>query len=127
MNAKQAAPCRHAGVPPVAVVEKVAALIEALASDDAFLTSKGISPAEYRSAFPMALEAMRGSQSASNAGVSAYIVLLALFIRRECYVVLALLFCFIEDSLEHVIQAAGLGDDGAADLRGLFQVLSGVD
>ena len=67
MNAKQAAPCRHAGVPPAAVVERVAALIEALASDDAFLTSKGISPAEYRSAFPMALEAMRGSQSASNA------------------------------------------------------------
>jgi len=67
MNAKQAVPCSHAGVPPIAVVEKVSALIEALASDDAFLASKGISPAEYRSAFPIALEAMRGSQSASNA------------------------------------------------------------
>jgi len=58
-------------------------------------------------------------------GVSAYIVLLALFIRRECYVVLALLFCFIEDSLEHVIQAAGLGDDGAADLRGSSRFFPG--
>ena len=66
MNAKQAAPCRHAGVPPSEVIGKVSALIEALAFDEAFLSSKGISSAEYQSALPMVLEAMRGSQSASN-------------------------------------------------------------
>ena len=66
MDAKLAAPCRHAGVPPAPTVEKVSALIEGLAFDEAFLASRGISASEYTSALPMALEAMRGSQSASN-------------------------------------------------------------
>jgi hypothetical protein len=66
MDAKLAAPCRHAGVPPLPVVERVSALIEALASDEEFLAKKGLTTSEYRSALPMALEAMRGSQSASN-------------------------------------------------------------
>ena len=66
MDAKLAAACRHAGVPPSPIVEKVSALIEAIGSDRDFLATKGLSIDEYRSALPMALEAMRGSQSASN-------------------------------------------------------------
>ncbi|WP_128911008.1 hypothetical protein [Granulicella sibirica] len=66
MDAKLAMPCRNAGVPPTPVVEKVSALIEALAFDESFLASRGLSPSEYTAALPMVLEAMRGSQSASN-------------------------------------------------------------
>ncbi len=46
MDAKLAAPCRHAGVPPLPVVERVSALIEALASDEEFLAKKW--PSEKR-------------------------------------------------------------------------------
>ena len=66
MDAKLAAPCRHAGVPPALVVDKVSTIIEALAFDEDFLASKGLSSSEYTAALPMVLEAMRGSQSASN-------------------------------------------------------------
>ena len=68
MKAEQAAPCRHAGAPPEAVVGKVSALIEALGSDAAFLASRGLTPAEYALALPAALESLRGSRSASTSG-----------------------------------------------------------
>lgn len=66
MGAEEAAPCRHAGVPPQTVVESVIRLIRDLGSDDENLLRYGLSAEEYRAAFPVAIEAIRGSMSASN-------------------------------------------------------------
>jgi len=67
MSSERAAPCKHAGTPLPSVVQKVSTVIASLGSDSAFLASKGLTPDEYLSAFPTAIEALRGSQSASNA------------------------------------------------------------
>jgi len=66
LGAEEAAPCRHAGVPPQTVVDSVIRLIRDLGSDDGNLLRYGLSAAEYRTAFPVAIEAIRGSMSASN-------------------------------------------------------------
>lgn len=66
MGAEEAAPCRHAGVPPQTVVDSVIRLIRDLGSDDENLLRYGLSAEEYRAAFPVAIEAIRGSMSASN-------------------------------------------------------------
>lgn len=68
MEAEQAAPCRHTGAPPETVVTRVSGLIQELASDAAFLASRGLTPAEYALALPAALESLRGSRSASTSG-----------------------------------------------------------
>ena len=67
MSAEIAAPCRHAGAPPEAVVVKTVQTIIAIASDEAFLATKGLTPEEYQAALPAAIEALRGRKSASNA------------------------------------------------------------
>lgn len=66
MSAEIAAPCRHVGAPPPAVVERVSLAIQGLAQDASFLAKHGISPAEYDMALPSAVESLRGSMSASN-------------------------------------------------------------
>ena len=66
MAAEEAAPCRHSGVPPQAVVDSVINLIRNLGNDDDNLLRYGLSGEEYRAAFPIAIEAIRGSMSASN-------------------------------------------------------------
>lgn len=66
MSADSAAPCRHVGAPPPAVVERVSTAIQGLAQDAGFLAKHGISPAEYNMALPAAVESLRGSMSASN-------------------------------------------------------------
>ena len=66
MGVEQAAPCRHKGAPPEAVVAQVVRIIEAIGQDDAYLHSRGLSPEEYRLALPVAIEQMRGRSSASN-------------------------------------------------------------
>lgn len=63
-----AAPCRHAGAPAPAVVQRVDHLIQSLVTDTATLARYGLSAEEYRDALPAAIEAARGSMSASNAG-----------------------------------------------------------
>lgn len=68
MGSEQAAPCRHAGAPPEAVVDRVSAVIQELGSDVALLASRGLTPAEYALALPAALESLRGSRSASTSG-----------------------------------------------------------
>jgi hypothetical protein len=68
MEAEQAAPCRHAGAPPEAVVARVSSVIQELGSDAAFLASRGLTSAEYALALPAALESLRGSRSASTSG-----------------------------------------------------------
>ena len=68
MEAEQAAPCRHMGAPPKTVVTRVSDLIQDLASDAAFLASRGLTSAEYSLALPAALESLRGSRSASTSG-----------------------------------------------------------
>jgi hypothetical protein len=65
--ADAAAPCRHVGSPPADVVERAAQAIKALASHPDVLARHGISPSEFSSALPAAIESLRGSMSASNA------------------------------------------------------------
>lgn len=66
MGPDAALPCRHAGVPPRNVVERVSLLIDSLAQDEGFLNAHGISAEEYRSALPLVIESKRGSRSATN-------------------------------------------------------------
>lgn len=55
-------------------MEKVSGVIESLASDTAYLASKGLSVEEYAHALPAAIEKLRGSQSASNADRRSFLV-----------------------------------------------------
>lgn len=66
MSAQTAAPCRHLGAPPDAVIERTVDTILSIASDEAFLTSRGLTRDEYQAALPSAIEALRGSKIASN-------------------------------------------------------------
>jgi hypothetical protein len=66
LGAEDAAPCRHAGVPPQAVVAAVVELIRSLGADDDNLRRYGLTAEEYRASLPAAIETMRGSMSASN-------------------------------------------------------------
>lgn len=66
MGVEQAAPCRHKGDAPEAVVAQVVRIIQTIGEDDAYLHSHGLSPEEYRLALPVAIEQMRGRSAASN-------------------------------------------------------------
>lgn len=66
MGVEQAAPCRHRGAAPDAVVVQVARIIEAIGHDGDYLKLRGLSPEEYRLALPVAIEQMRGRSSANN-------------------------------------------------------------
>jgi hypothetical protein len=68
MAAEDTIPCRHSGAPADSVVQRVATVVSNLANDIQFLASKGLTAEEYQHAFPIALEKLRGSQSASNLG-----------------------------------------------------------
>lgn len=72
-GAEVAAPCRHVGAPPLAVVERTAEAIKSLADHPDVLARYGISASEFASAFPAAVESVRGSMSASNAGRREYL------------------------------------------------------
>ncbi|MGV9334807.1 hypothetical protein [Nocardia sp. NPDC003726] len=65
MSADEAAPCKHAGAPPQFIVDSVSRLIQNLGSDSDLIKRYGLTPAEYRSALPAAIEGLRGSMSAS--------------------------------------------------------------
>lgn len=65
-DAASSAPCRHMGSPPETVVQRAAEAIKALASHPEVLARYGISPSEFSTAFPNAIESIRGSMSASN-------------------------------------------------------------
>ena len=67
MSGEDAAPCRHAGTPPKEVVERVSSLVLELGAEDSLLRSHGLTAEEFNAALPMAIEAIRGSASASNA------------------------------------------------------------
>lgn len=66
MGAEEAAPCRHAGVPPQVVVDGVIRLIKDMGADGDYLRRYGLTPDEYQTALPDAIETMRGSKSAGN-------------------------------------------------------------
>lgn len=66
IGAEPASPCRHVGSPPPAVVERAAEAIRSLATHPDVLARHGISASEFASAFPAAIESVRGSMSASN-------------------------------------------------------------
>ncbi len=66
MSAETAAPCRHAGSPPQAVIDRVAGLIQNLGSEASLIRRYGMTVEEFESALPAAIESMRGSASASN-------------------------------------------------------------
>lgn len=74
MTPAAAAPCRRVGAPPETVVERVAAVVAALASDESFLLSKGLTADEYQRALPAAIERLRGSLAASNSGRRKFLV-----------------------------------------------------
>lgn len=64
---RAAAPCRHVGAPPAAMVARAAEVITSLADHPELLAHYGLSPNEFSSALPSAIESVRGSMSASNA------------------------------------------------------------
>jgi hypothetical protein len=66
MGPEKAVPCRHRGAPPDEVVDRVINLIENVALDEQYLYPRGLSSGEFRLALPVAIERMRGSQSANN-------------------------------------------------------------
>lgn len=67
MGFEQAAPCRHRGAPSDDLVNQVVNLLaRVIARDDALLQSNGLSPEEFKRAFPAAIERIRGSWAASN-------------------------------------------------------------
>ncbi|MEU3716642.1 hypothetical protein [Streptomyces californicus] len=66
MGAEDAAPCRHAGVPPEEVIERIAALIKGLEAEEGLLSRHGLSAEEFREGLPMAIQKVRGSMSAGN-------------------------------------------------------------
>lgn len=62
-----AAPCRHRGAAKPEIVEQLISLLSTtLALDVKYLESHGLSPEEYASALPTAIERLRGSMAASN-------------------------------------------------------------
>ena len=66
MSVEHAAPCRHRGAPPEAVVAQVVRIIQAIGEDDGYLHLRGLSAEEFRLALPVAIEQLRGRSSASN-------------------------------------------------------------
>ena len=66
MGVEEAAPCRHRGAPPDAVVAQVVTIIQRMGEDDAYLRARGLSAEEFGLALPVAIEQMRGRSSASN-------------------------------------------------------------
>lgn len=74
MTAERAAPCRHPGAPPEAIVAKVSSILATLADDDAYLATRGLTTDEYRSALPAAIEQLRGSRAASNSNRRQFLV-----------------------------------------------------
>lgn len=76
MEIEDAAPCRHEGAPPEAIVNRIANLIEALATDATFLGSKGLTPEEYSAALPAAIERVRGGQAARSSTRREYLAAL---------------------------------------------------
>lgn len=68
MLPSSAAPCRHAGAPPQEIVDKVDEMIQKLVTETGVLARYGLTADEYRDALPAAIEAARGSMSASNSG-----------------------------------------------------------
>ncbi|MFD6463812.1 hypothetical protein, partial [Streptomyces roseolus] len=67
MGAEEAAPCRHAGAPPQAIVDNVSKVIQDLGLESDLLGRYGLTTGEYRAALPAAIEGLRGSMSASVA------------------------------------------------------------
>ena len=67
MGFEQAAPCRHRGAPSEHLVDQVVDLLQnVVVKDEAYLRSKGLTCNEFSSAFPAAVERIRGSWAASN-------------------------------------------------------------
>ncbi len=83
MSAEIAAPCRHIGAPPDAVIEKTVQTILSISQDEAFLSQRGLTPEEYRSALPAAIEAIRGSKSASNSDRRRFLTAMFEEMRRQ--------------------------------------------
>lgn len=74
LETDKAAPCRHAGVPAEWMVERVIRLFEQdIARDPDFLKKCGLSAEEYQSAYPVAVERIRGRLSASDEPKRAFV------------------------------------------------------
>lgn len=83
---EDAAPCRHAGAPPPDVVRKVDDLIQKLVTETAVLAKYGLTAEEYRDALPSAIEAARGSMSASNADRRRFLLDILEALQQACLV-----------------------------------------
>ena len=66
MGTEESAPCRHAGAPSTELIDKVAGSIDAIRSNRDYLASQGISPEEFDSALPAAIQRLRGRDAAST-------------------------------------------------------------
>jgi hypothetical protein len=66
MTPENAAPCKHSGVVPDALVDQVVMLLSDLASDRGLLQARGLSAEEYSTALPIAIQRMRGRSAAEN-------------------------------------------------------------
>ncbi len=76
MSSESVTPCRHPGALSQSVVDKVADVIETLASDARYLSSKGLTAAEYAQALPAAIQRLRGSNAARTADRRSFLVTL---------------------------------------------------
>lgn len=64
METDDAAPCRHAEIPPAPIVDSVVRLVESLNLHPDLLVDHGITPKEFTWALPAAIEQIRGRRSA---------------------------------------------------------------
>lgn len=74
LETDEAAPCRHAGVPSEWIVERIIRLFEQdIARDSDLLKKCGLSAEEYQSAYPVAVERIRGRISATDEPKRAFV------------------------------------------------------
>ncbi|MER7046911.1 hypothetical protein [Streptomyces jumonjinensis] len=66
METDEAAPCRHAGIPPATVVDSVVRLVENLGAHPGLLAKHGLTQQEFSNALPAAIEQIRGRRSAAT-------------------------------------------------------------
>ncbi|NEA46542.1 hypothetical protein [Streptomyces sp. SID10815] len=64
MESDDAAPCRHAEIPPASVVDSVVHLVESLGGHPELLAGYGLTQREFAWALPAAIEQIRGRRSA---------------------------------------------------------------
>lgn len=76
MGAETAAPCKHSGTLPEDVVSLVVNAVKAMAADEDFLRSQGLTAQDFELALPAAIQRIRGSAAASNSDRRGFLITL---------------------------------------------------